>query len=135
MTFMTDTEELKGGLVIFRRNDVQHDDWYCRVKVPHARRYKTISLKTPNVTEARNKAFDLDAELRFKIKHDLPLFDRQFREVAKEFAELQKKRSEAGQITHHAWRVIDSHIKTQLNRYVGDEQITLIGEDKWGDYP
>jgi integrase len=135
MTFMVDTEELKAGLVIFRRNDVQHDNWYCRIKLPNADRYKHISLKTPNVAEAREKAFDQDAELRFKIKHELPVFNRPFSDVAKEFSELQKKRSQAGQITHHAWRVIDSHIKTQLNRYIGSTQVTLIGQDKWNDYP
>lgn len=135
MTFMVDTQELKSGLVIFRRADVQHGNWYCRMRLPKEDRYKTISLKTSNVTEARDRAFDHDAEIRFKIKHELPIFNRQFSEVAKEFSAHHKKRSEAGQITHHAWRVLDSHIKTQLNRYVGTTQVTLIGQDKWDDYP
>lgn len=37
MTFLTDKEELKPGLVIFRRADVQHRNWYCRIKVPQDR--------------------------------------------------------------------------------------------------
>ena len=135
MTFMVDTQELKPGLVIFRRNDVQHRNWYCRMKLPEEDRYKTISLKTAIQDEARDKAFDHDAELRFKIKHELPVFNRSFSEVAKEYSAFHKKRSEAGQITHHAWRVIDSHIKTQLNPYVGTTQITLISQDKWDEYP
>lgn len=135
MTFMVDTQELKPGLVIFRRNDVQHRNWYCRMKLPDEDRYKTVSLKTPIQNEARDKAFDHDAELRFKIKHELPVFNRSFSEVAKEYSAFHKKRSEAGQITHHAWRVIDSHIKTQLNPYVGTNQITLISQDKWDEYP
>jgi hypothetical protein len=135
MTFMTDTTELKSGLVLFRRNDVQHDNWYCRIKIPNEDRYKTVSLKTRNLEAAKDKAFDQDAELRFKIKHELPIFNRSFSEVAKEYSAFHKKRSLAGQITHHAWRVGDSHIKTQLNRYVGNTQITLIGQDKWDDYP
>jgi integrase len=135
MTFMTNTQELKPGLVIFRRTDVQHHNWYCRMKLPGEDRYKTVSLKTSIEGEAREKAFDHDAELRFKIKHELPVFNRSFSEVAKEYSAFHKKRSEAGQITHHAWRVIDSHIKTQLNRYVGTTQITLIGQDKWDKYP
>ena len=56
MTFLTDKEELKPGLVIFRRTDVQHRNWYCRVKLPKADRYKTISLKTPDITAARDRA-------------------------------------------------------------------------------
>ncbi|MDP1750255.1 MAG: hypothetical protein Q8L22_12415, partial [Reyranella sp.] len=109
MTFMVDTQELKSGLVIFRRSDVQHRNWYCRMKLPDEDRYKTLSLKTAIEAEARDKAFDHDAEVRFKIKHELPVFNRQFSEVAKDFSAFHKKRSEAKQITHHAWRVIDSH--------------------------
>lgn len=136
MTFMVDTQELKSGLVIFRRTDVKHANyWYCRMKLPMEDRYKIVSLKTSILSEARDRAFDHDAELRFKVKHELPIFNRQFSEVAKEFSDFQKTRSEAGQITHHCWRVIDSHIKTQLNPYVGTTQVTLIGQDKWDDFP
>jgi integrase len=134
MSYLANIEVLKSGLIIYQRNDLQSDNWYCRIRLPGEDRYKHISLKTLNVTEARDKAFDQDAELRFKVKHELPVFDRQFADVAKEFSEHQKRRSEAGQITHHAWRVMDSHIKTQLSPYVGTTQVTMIGQDKWNDY-
>ena len=61
MAFLTDKEELKPGLVIFRRGDVQHRNWYCRVKLPKTDRYKTISLKTADVASARDRAYDHDA--------------------------------------------------------------------------
>ncbi len=32
-------------------------------------------------------------------------------------------------------RAIESHIKTQLNRYLGNLQVTQIGEDRWKSYP
>lgn len=134
MVFVIDAQELKPGLTLFRRGDVKHHNWYCRIKLPKEDKYKTVSLKTSNNQDARNRAFDLDAELRFKIKHDVPVFNRQFSQVAKEFSDFQKQRSEAGEITHHRWRVMDSHIKTQLNRYVGASQITLVGEDRWKGY-
>jgi integrase len=135
MAFLVDQEELKSGLIIFRRADVQHKNFYCRIKLPDGARYKTVSLKTPNVHEARDKAFDQDAEIRFRIKHEIPIFDKKFSEVAQEFAAFQKQRSEAGEISFHRWRVIDSHIRTQLNRYIGDTQITQLGEDRWKSYP
>lgn len=135
MSFMLDAQELKPGLVVFRRADVKHRRWYCRIKLPNSAQYKTIALKTADAHEARDKAFDQDAELRFRIKHEMPVFDRKFSEVAKEFSAFQKERSEIGQITHHRWRVMDSHIKTQLNRYVGNVQITQLGQDRWGAYP
>ena len=135
MTFMVDVQELKTGLVLFRRTDVMHKNWYCRIKLPNEDRYKTVALKTAILAEARDKAFDHDAELRFKVKHELPIFNRTFSQVAQEFLKLQKERSEVGHITFHRWRVMDSHVRTQLNRYIGSTQITLIGQDRWDDYP
>ena len=135
MTFMVDIQELKTGLVIFRRTDVQHRNWYCRMKLPKEDRYKTVSLKTASLDEARDRAFDHDAELRFKVKHELPIFNRLFSQVAQEFLSVQKERSEVGHITFHRWRVMDSHVRSQLNRYVGNTQITLVGQDRWDDYP
>lgn len=135
MSFVIDSEELKPGLIIFRRGDVKHRRWYCRMKLPGEDRYKTVSLKTTDMNEARDKAYDHDAELRFKVKHELPVFNRLFSQVAKEFSDFQKDRAAVGQISHHRWRVLDSHIRSQLNRYIGSTQITLIGPDRWKDYP
>jgi hypothetical protein len=44
MAFIADKEELKPGLIIFRRGDVAHSHFYCRIKLPKADRYKTIAL-------------------------------------------------------------------------------------------
>ncbi|MEN2712773.1 hypothetical protein ACQKOH_03130 [Sphingomonas sp. NPDC092331] len=64
MAFITDKEELKTGLIIFRRGDVAHRNFYCRVKLPKEDRYKTIALKTSDRQEARDRAFDQDAVIR-----------------------------------------------------------------------
>ena len=53
MAFVTDKAELKPGLVLFRRGDVDHRMWYCRMKIPKADRYKTVSLKTTDIEVAR----------------------------------------------------------------------------------
>jgi integrase len=135
VAFLTDVQELKNGLVIFRRTDVQHRNWYCRVRLPNADRYKTVSLKTSDMETAKERAFEQDSDVRFRLKHEVPLFNRPFSQIAKDFAEFQKQRSAAGEITHHRWRVIDSHIRTQLNPYVGTVQINLIGQDRWKTYP
>ena len=130
-----DIEELKPGLIVFRRGDVKHRRWYCRLKVPHEDRYKTISLKTTDINEARDKAYDEDAELRFMVKHEMPVFNHSFAQVAQEYVDKEKGRAEVGQITFHRWRVIESHIRTQLNRFLGKTQISLIGQDRWEEYP
>ena len=135
MGFLIDTQELKPGLIIFRRGDVKHRNWYCRVKLPLTDRYKTVSLKTSDIDAAKDKAFDQDADVRFRIKHEVPIFNRPFSQIAKDFVDLQKDRVEAGQIKLKRWQIIDSVIRAQLNRYVGSTQITLIGEDRWRSYP
>lgn len=135
MAFLIDKQELKPGLIIFRRADVKHRKWYCRIKIPNASRYKTLSLDTTDLNEARDKAFDHDAELRFKVKHRMPVFEKSFSQVAKEYSDFQKGRSEAGEITHKRWAIEDSYIRVQLNRYVGNMQISMLGEDKWKGYP
>ena len=135
MQFFQDAKELKPGLILFRRPDVKHDNWYCRMKIPNVDRYKIVSLKTSDIREATNKAFDHDSELRFKVKHEMPVFDKLFSLVAEEFSAFQKERAEAGEITMKRWYTMDNYISAQLNRYVGDHQITMIGEDKWKGYP
>src|SRR6218665_2749539 len=99
MAFVTDKEELKPGLIIFRRADVAHRNYYCRIKLPKADRYKTVSLKTSDVHAARERAFDHDADVRFRIKHDVPVFNRPFRDVAKEYLATQVARSKRGEIS------------------------------------
>ena len=135
MTFLTDVQELKSGLIIFRRTDVKHRNWYCRIKVPKEDRYKTVSLKTSDINDARNKAFDHDADIRFRVKHEVPIFEKSFAQVAKEYSDFQKAAAEAGQITMGRWGIVDSYIRLHLIPYVGSHQITLIGEEKWRSYP
>src|SRR5260370_3474410 len=134
MPFLTDVEKLKAGLIIFRRSDVKHRNWYCRVKVPKENRYKIISLKTSDIHEARNKAFDHEGEIRILVKHDVPIFEKTFADVATEYSAFQKGAATDGQISMTRWRIIESHIRLQLIPYMGNIQITLIGADKWKSY-
>ena len=71
MAFITEKEELKPGLILFRRGDVDHRMWYCRMKIPKANRYKTISLKTTDLEVARERAFDDGADLLRSRRADL----------------------------------------------------------------
>ena len=64
MAFVTDKEELKPGLIIFRRGDVDHRMWYCRMKMPKANRYKTVSLKTSDKEAAREYGPSIKMRMR-----------------------------------------------------------------------
>jgi integrase len=135
MAFVTDKEELKPGLIIFRRADVSHRNWYCRVKLPKADRYKTISLKTSDISAARERAFDHDADVRFRLKHDVPVFNRPFAQVAQEYVALQEARAKRGEVSAARPKKIKSVINGPLNDYVGSTQIHLVGHDRWENYP
>ena len=132
---MADVATVRPGLIIFRRTDVKHRNWYCRIKIPDKDAYKFISLKTPLEAEARERARDAAIRIDVKLELGHPVFDKSFAEVAAEFCTFQKERAEAGQISMRRWQSIDSHIRTQLNPYMGARQITLIGEALWKSYP
>lgn len=134
-TFITDKEELKPGLILFRRTDVKHHNWYCRVKVPKEDRYKTVSLKTANLQEARSLAWEQESEVRYAIKHGVALFNRPFQDVAKEFLAKQTARAKGGQITQYRIDNLRLIIDGPLNDYLGSVQVHLIGDERWGDYP
>lgn len=133
--FIIDKEELKPGLILFRRADVKHRNWYCRVKVPKEDRYKTVSLKTDNLHTARSLAWEQESEVRYAIKHGVALFNRPFREVAREFLAKQKARAKRGQITARRVEALRLIIEGPLDDYLGSVQVHLIGDERWGDYP
>jgi len=134
-TFLVDVQELKPGLILFRRSDVTHHNWYCRIKVPGEDRYKTLSLKTSNVNEARDKAYDHEVDVRFRVKHGVPIFDKPFREVAKEYKAHIRLRVDSGELTLSKWKMKVSLIDRYLVAYMGNDQITNIGDAHWTNYP
>jgi integrase len=131
MSFVTEKEELKPGLILFRRGDVDHRMWYCRMK---ADRHKTVSLKTSDKEAARERAFDQDADVRFRIKHDVPVFNRPFRDVAHEYLLTQEARAKRGEISAARPKKLRAVIEGTLDRYAGSTQVHLIGDERWGGY-
>ena len=134
-TFIVDKQELKPGLIIFRRTDVQHHNWYCRIKIPKEDRYKTISLKTPDINAAKTQAFDQDADVRALVRNQLPVFEKSFAQVAKEYSEYHKGLALSGEITMGRWKIVDSYIRIHLVPYAGHLPITRVGNDQFRPTP
>ncbi len=135
MSFVLDKEQIKPGLIIFRRGDVGHDNYYCRIRLHNEDRYKTISLRTADRQTARDRALDEDADIRFRVKHDVPIFNRPFSQVAGEYADAQQRRANAGEVSKARCKNIRSKIDGPLSAYVGSTQIHLITQDRWSEYP
>jgi len=115
MVFVTDKEELKPGLIIFRRADVDHRNWYCRVKLPKADRYKTISLKTADIGVARHLATEQEIRVRVRIESDIPVFNHPFRAVAKEYLATQEARAKRGEISKERPKKLKAVIEGALS--------------------
>lgn len=109
--------------------------WYCRMKMPKADRYKTVSLKTTDLDVARERAFEQDADIRFRLKHDVPVFNHPFREVGKEYLLTQEARAKRGEISAARPKKLRAVIEGTLDRYAGSTQLHLIGDERWGSYP
>jgi integrase len=125
----------KSGLIIFRRGDVAHRNFYCRIKLPKEDRYKTIALGTADRQTAHDQAFDLDADIRFRIKHDVPVFNRPFRQVAEEYIAVQQRRAKLGEVAADSVKNVANRCRRVLDDYIGSTQIHLIGQDRWSNYP
>lgn len=103
--------------------------------MPSTSRYKTVSLKKSDINEAKDKAFDHDADIRFRVRHQVPVFEKSFADVAREYSDFQKRAAQIGQITMSRWKIIETHIRLHLIPYIGNIQITSVGEEKWTEYP
>ena len=135
MSFILDKEQVKPGLIIFRRGDVGHDQYYCRVRIQNEDRYKTISLRTSDRQTARDYAMDQDADIRFRVKHDVPVFNRPFSQVAEEYADAQQRRANAGEVSQARAMNVKNKVKGPLHAYAGNTQIHLVGQERWSEYP
>jgi len=133
--FVIDKEVLNKGLIIFRRGDVLHREFYCRVRVQHERRYKTVALKTEDRATARQLAHDAQADIRFRVKHDVAIFNRSFNEVAEEYLAVMERRLNIGEVSLHRFKNLKSRLHGVLNQYIGSKQVHLITQDEWKEYP
>jgi integrase len=135
MRFIIDKEQVKKGLIIFRRGDVAHDEFYCRVRIKNEDRYKTISLRTSDRQTARDLALEADSDIRNRLKYDVPVFNRTFAQVAEEYAKTQQRRANVGEVSQARAKNVQNKIDGPLKAYVGSTQIHLVGQDRWAEYP
>jgi integrase len=132
---MLDRTEIQSGIIIYRRSDVVHHDWYCRLKVPEQNRYKYVSLETPDMTLARDKAVHEYARLLFKLEYKLPLFERAFGEIADDYIAEQMERVKGKEITQKRCDTEEGYVENQLKLYIGSTPISQVSEDHWSGYP
>ncbi|WP_255550805.1 site-specific integrase [Granulicella sp. dw_53] len=105
------------------------------MKIPNADRYKTVSLETPDIDVARERALEHDADIRLRMKYDIPMFTPLFREVGRKYLVAQEARALRGEISTARHSKVRAIIEGALDRYVGSTHVHLIGDEFWGGYP
>lgn len=105
------------------------------MKLPKDDRYKTIALGAPDPQLARDRALDHDADVRFRLKHDVPVFNRPFRRAAEEYIAVQQRPADTGEISANRVKNLKNVLLGALDRYLGSTQIHLVGQDRWDGYP
>jgi hypothetical protein len=76
-----------------------------------------------------------EIKLQYALELAVPVFNRPFRQIAKDFLADEELRAKSGQITFARVKRLRSVIESKLNAYVGSIQINLIGPDRWENYP
>jgi len=91
-------ERLKDGeLLLFSRNRT----FYARVyKGEGTRSYLYRSLKTKDLSHAREKADEFFHEIRIKKRDNLPLDNKRFKDVIAEYLKLRKSQFDRGTYKH-----------------------------------
>ena len=69
------------------------------------------------------------------MKHDVPVFNRPFLQVAEEYAVAQQRRANAGEVSQGRAMNIKNKVNGPLNAYVGNTQIHLVSQERWSEYP
>jgi hypothetical protein len=60
------------------------------------------------------------------------VFNRPFREVAREYLLTQEARAKRGEISAARPKKLRAVIEDTLDRYAGSTQVHLIGDERWG---
>ena len=86
-----------GRLLLFQRGEIKSQNWYARIRVPNARRYKTISTKTENQRAAERVALDAYEDLYLHLKGGGSINTKTFKQV---FNEWKKSITTMGPTRH-----------------------------------
>ena len=135
MNVIIDKQEFEdGAFIIHKRGDVSTDYWHCRVKVPGQNRYKTKCLKTSDLKEARKTAYRFYLDIENKVENKIPIYSKTFKEVTKEYCEIQDRRAAVNEITQKSANVNKDHVKSWINQYIGKKQVSSFKEEHFFEY-
>jgi hypothetical protein len=121
-----ETITLKDGkLRLFKRADTKSGYWQYQVIING--RPVIRSTKTTILEDATAIAVSGFYEILVKVKHDIPIFDKTFMQIAKEFISDYKRKAEVGVKGAGRLSLIESKAKTVFPPFFKEMSITKIG--------
>lgn len=121
-----------GRLLLFQRGEIKSQNWYARIRVPNARRYKTISTKTENQRAAERVALDAYEDLYLHLKGGGSINTKTFKQV---FNEWKKSITTMGPTRHGgSWDATIDRVETYALKFFGQMRIDQIKPGDFLDY-
>lgn len=119
----------EGRILLYIDGDKKKPIWNARLRIPGIIGYVVKSSGTTSLAEAVRWAEDLYDELRMKAKNNLPIRERRFRDVFKEW-----EKTGISTLSVHRQRLHKSVGNRYFVPFFGDEDITGLNEVKLEGY-
>ena len=132
--FHIDGVEILDGDVKIFKTLASGDFWQCRIRVTKEKKYYRRSLRTKNLTEAKDKAKDIYLDIISKIRVGEPVFEQKLPELLEEYILDELKSVEYGEKKLSRVQTIKSQMK-HFQAFIGKEQLSRIEPAYFRSYP
>ena len=127
--------ELRGGrIVLYTRADDRHGIWQCRLRLGAERKLIRRSTKTTDLAEAKATAEELYEELRFKHRHNQPLKETAFKQVADDYVRKVARDVTEGRLSKGRLALIQGTLRRYLLPFFGKCLIGAIDQADFAEY-
>jgi len=108
--------------------------WHVRFKVPNSGKSKRLSTQTSDTVEAEQFAFEQYTETKILVKNGIPVFKRNFSEVAKEVIGIWEQEHLDSKFGAEALRQRKTKANTFLIPFFKGKTIDVIKQDDIDEY-
>lgn len=107
-------DDVINNSTLVNRTDTKNDRWYLRVWFNDQRKYKWIALKTADLQQAVQVAFQHCVALKVKLENSVPIFSATVEQIANEAIERKRKKDERE--SRHPRTFVN--FKSKMDRFV-----------------
>lgn len=121
-----------GRIKLYKREHLENQNWYARIKVPNATGYKVLSTKTEDIQSARHKATENYNALCLQVMAGGKLTTKTFKQVFEQWKSYEAN----GGTTQRggSWDSTIKRIESYALPHFGPMKIDQIGEAEFTEY-